>query len=93
MTTTGLDPAAALMRQAFRRYVSSVMVLTYTDAQHHAYGMTMIVVTHEMGFARHAADTVCFFRDGRVLESGQPAEIFDNPRHQETRSFIRGMER
>jgi ABC-type histidine transport system ATPase subunit len=53
----------------------------------------MILVTHEMGFARHTADTVCFFRDGRVLESGPPAEIFDNPRHQETRSFIRGMER
>jgi polar amino acid transport system ATP-binding protein len=58
-----------------------------------AEGMTMIVVTHEMGFARHTADTVCFFRDGRVLESGPPAEIFDTPRHQETRSFIRGMER
>jgi polar amino acid transport system ATP-binding protein len=58
-----------------------------------AEGMTMIVVTHEMGFAKHTADTVCFFRDGRVLESGPPAEIFDNPRHQETRSFIRGMER
>jgi flavin reductase (DIM6/NTAB) family NADH-FMN oxidoreductase RutF len=40
MMTTGLDSPAFLMRQAFRRYVSSVMVLTYTDADHHAYGMT-----------------------------------------------------
>jgi flavin reductase (DIM6/NTAB) family NADH-FMN oxidoreductase RutF len=40
MMITGLDSPAVLMRQAFRRYVSSVMVPTYTDADHHAYGMT-----------------------------------------------------
>jgi polar amino acid transport system ATP-binding protein len=52
-------------------------------------GMTMIVVTHEMGFAREVADRVLFFDGGRVLEESTPAEIFNNPRHERTRDFLR----
>lgn len=52
-------------------------------------GMTMIVVTHEMQFARDMADRVVFFHGGQVLESGPPDEIFSNPAHERTRDFLR----
>jgi polar amino acid transport system ATP-binding protein len=51
-------------------------------------GMTMIVVTHEMGFAREVADTVVFMDDGVVVESGRPADVLANPRHERTRAFL-----
>jgi polar amino acid transport system ATP-binding protein len=51
-------------------------------------GMTMIVVTHEMGFAREAGDTVVFMDDGVVVESGPPGEVLANPRHERTRAFL-----
>jgi ABC-type polar amino acid transport system ATPase subunit len=51
-------------------------------------GMTMIVVTHEMQFARDMADKVLFFDAGLVAESGSPDEIFSNPRHERTREFL-----
>jgi polar amino acid transport system ATP-binding protein len=51
-------------------------------------GMTMIVVTHEMGFAREVADEVYFMDDGIVVESGKPAELLDSPRHERTRAFL-----
>jgi polar amino acid transport system ATP-binding protein len=53
-----------------------------------AAGMTMVVVTHEIGFARGAADSVVFMDGGVVVESGTPAELFDNPSHERTRSFL-----
>jgi len=52
-------------------------------------GMTMIVVTHEMQFARDMADRVIFFDDGRVAESGPPEQIFENPQNERTREFVR----
>jgi polar amino acid transport system ATP-binding protein len=51
-------------------------------------GMTMIVVTHEMGFAREVADTVVFMDEGVVVESGKPSEVLRNPQHERTRSFL-----
>jgi len=51
-------------------------------------GMTMVVVTHEMGFARQVADRVMFIDEGLVIEEGSPAEIFDNPREERTRRFL-----
>jgi len=51
-------------------------------------GMTMIVVTHEIGFARGVADTVVFMDGGVVVESGKPAEVLENPRHERTRAFL-----
>jgi polar amino acid transport system ATP-binding protein len=51
-------------------------------------GMTMIVVTHEIGFAREVADTVVFMDDGVVVESGQPAEVLGNPQHERTKAFL-----
>ncbi len=51
-------------------------------------GMTMIVVTHEIGFAREVADTVVFMDDGMVVESGPPAEVLGNPQHERTKAFL-----
>jgi polar amino acid transport system ATP-binding protein len=50
--------------------------------------MTMIVVTHELGFAREVADRVVFMDDGRIVEAGSPQEILSRPQHQRTRDFI-----
>ena len=51
-------------------------------------GMTMIVVTHEMGFARKVADTIAFMDAGLIVESGSPDEVLDNPVHERTKSFF-----
>ncbi|MBF2477381.1 amino acid ABC transporter ATP-binding protein [Listeria marthii] len=51
-------------------------------------GMTMIIVTHEMGFAREVGDRVIFMDGGYIVEEGKPAEIFDNPTHERTISFL-----
>ncbi|MCU0494098.1 MAG: amino acid ABC transporter ATP-binding protein [Chloroflexaceae bacterium] len=51
-------------------------------------GMTMLCVTHEMGFAREVADRIVFFDQGKIVEEGPPAQIFANPRHERTRLFL-----
>jgi polar amino acid transport system ATP-binding protein len=51
-------------------------------------GMTMIVVTHEMGFAREVADSLVFMDSGVVVESGKPAEVLSNPQHERTKAFL-----
>ncbi|AQA06687.1 ectoine/hydroxyectoine ABC transporter ATP-binding protein EhuA [Mycobacterium sp. MS1601] len=53
-----------------------------------ATGMTMIVVTHEVGFARHVSDRVIFMADGVVVEDGPPSRVIDNPQMPETRTFL-----
>jgi polar amino acid transport system ATP-binding protein len=73
--TSALDP----------QLVSDVLNLVRELA---ASGMTMIVATHEMGFAREVADKVCFLDAGRILEEGPPAQIFSNPREPRTREFL-----
>ena len=52
-------------------------------------GMTMLIATHEMGFAREVADQLCFIHEGRVLESGPPAQVLTDPTHDRTRQFLR----
>ena len=51
-------------------------------------GMTMIIATHEMGFAKEIADKVCFLDQGVILEEGPPEQIFSSPREQRTREFL-----
>ena len=51
-------------------------------------GMTMLCVTHEMGFARSVADRVIFMSEGRIIEEAPPEQFFNNPRHEKTRSFL-----
>jgi polar amino acid transport system ATP-binding protein len=48
----------------------------------------MIIVTHEMGFARDVADRVCFLEGGRILEEGDPTQLFSEPEHPRTRRFL-----
>ena len=52
-------------------------------------GMTMVVVTHEMGFAREVADRVIFMDEGQIIEEGTPNEIFNNPQHPRTQDFLK----
>jgi len=51
-------------------------------------GMTMVVVTHEMGFAREVGDRVYYMDEGKIVENGQPDEIFSNPKNERTRAFL-----
>jgi polar amino acid transport system ATP-binding protein len=52
-------------------------------------GMTMVIATHEMGFARQIADRVCFLYEGAILEQGPPETIFGSPKHERTKGFLR----
>ena len=51
----------------------------------------MVVVTHQMSFARNVASRVVFFADGKILESGTPEQIFDHPQHERTRQFLASL--
>jgi polar amino acid transport system ATP-binding protein len=51
-------------------------------------GMTMVIVTHEMGFAREVATRVMFMDEGRIVEENTPQELFSNPQHQRTKEFL-----
>jgi polar amino acid transport system ATP-binding protein len=65
-------------------------VLTVMEELAHE-GSTMIVVSHEMGFAREAADRIVFLEEGRILEQGPPEQVLDAPTHEETRRFLRRL--
>ncbi|WP_280831047.1 amino acid ABC transporter ATP-binding protein [Mycolicibacterium frederiksbergense] len=73
--TSALDP----------ELVGEVLAVMKTLA---AEGMTMVVVTHEMGFAREAADQLAFMDGGVILESGDPREVMSNPKHERTKAFL-----
>ena len=51
-------------------------------------GMTMLAVTHEMGFAREAANRIILFDEGQIVEDRPPADFFNNPRHERSRNFL-----
>ena len=55
------------------------------------HNLTMIMVTHQMGFAREFADRVCFFYQGKIAEEGNPREMFSNPKNERTRQFLRAV--
>jgi ABC-type polar amino acid transport system ATPase subunit len=76
------EPTSALDPELIGE-VLSVMKSLATDLH-----MTMMVVTHEMGFAREVANRLCFFHEGRILEEGTPDEMFDNTQFPETRKFL-----
>jgi ABC-type polar amino acid transport system ATPase subunit len=73
--TSALDPET----------ISSVLDVMRALARE---GTTMIVVTHEMGFAREVADWVVFMAEGQIVEQGPPGPFFENPQHERTRSFL-----
>lgn len=74
--TSALDP----------ELVGDVLAVMRTLADE---GMTMIVVTHEMGFAREVADRVCFLHGGYIVESGAAEQVLGNPQHPRTQDFLR----
>jgi polar amino acid transport system ATP-binding protein len=75
------EPTSALDPELVGEVLSVIKDLAAT-------GTTMIVVTHEIGFAREVADLAVFLDDGRILEQGPPAQVLDHPRHPRTREFI-----
>jgi polar amino acid transport system ATP-binding protein len=75
------EPTSALDPELVGDVLSAMQLLARA-------GMTMIVVTHEIGFAREVADTVVFMDGGVVVESGEPREVLSNPRHERTKSFL-----
>jgi ABC-type polar amino acid transport system ATPase subunit len=75
------EPTSALDPEMVKE-VLDVMLELATE------GMTMVVVTHEMGFARSVADRVIFMDEGRIVEQNPPREFFQNPRNERTRDFL-----
>ncbi len=75
------EPTSALDPEMIKEVLD-----TMTDLAE--YGMTMIVVTHEMGFARAVADRLYFFDEGLIVESGTPEEIYSNPQEERTKLFL-----
>lgn len=74
--TSALDP----------EMVGDVLQVIKDLAEEH--DLTMLIVTHEMNFARDVADRVCFFCDGKILEEGSPEQIFSNPSQERTQQFL-----
>ena len=75
------EPTSALDPETIKE-VLDVMVDLAED------GMTMLVVTHEMGFARRIADRIIFMDAGRIVEQNEPQAFFENPRHERTKAFL-----
>jgi polar amino acid transport system ATP-binding protein len=78
------EPTSALDPELVGEVLASMKLLA-------SGGMTMIVVTHEMGFAREAADRVVFMDHGVIVESGSPEEVLTSPREARTKAFIESV--
>jgi polar amino acid transport system ATP-binding protein len=76
------EPTSALDPEMIKEVLDVMQTLAST-------GMTMLVVTHEMGFARNAANDIIFMDHGRVVERATPAEFFSNPKEERTRTFLK----
>ena len=75
------EPTSALDPEMINEVLEVIEELAHS-------GITMLVVTHEMGFARHAADRMVFFDQGTVVEQGTPEHIFESPEHERTKRFL-----
>ena len=75
------EPTSALDPEMTREVLDVIQDLAHG-------GMTMVIVTHEMGFAREVADRVLFFDEGQIIEEGPPAQVLGNPREERTRRFL-----
>ena len=75
------EPTSALDPEMIKEVLDTMIELAES-------GMTMIVVTHEMGFARTVANNVVLMADGQVIETGAPEDFFGNPQHERTRAFL-----
>jgi general L-amino acid transport system ATP-binding protein len=75
------EPTSALDPEMVKEVLDTMVQLAQE-------GMTMLCVTHEMGFARQVADTVCFLHDGVIHEQGPPAQVLGDPQQERTRQFL-----
>ena len=75
------EPTSALDPEMIKEVLDAMKELAHS-------GMTMIVVTHEMGFAREVADRIAFFDQGELIEANTPAAFFNNPEHERTKQFL-----
>ena len=75
------EPTSALDPELVGEVLKVMKILAKT-------GMTMVIVTHEMGFAREAADYVAFMDEGKIIEQAEPNDLFDNPKHKRVQSFL-----
>ncbi len=75
------EPTSALDPEMIKEVLDVMTELAHT-------GMTMLVVTHEMGFARAVAHRICMFDNGEIVEEAKPEEFFNNPRHERTKLFL-----
>jgi len=75
------EPTSALDPEMIKEVLDTMIDLAKS-------GMTMIVVTHEMGFAREVADRMYFFDEGKIVETGTPNDIYNNPQEDRTRLFL-----
>jgi glutamine transport system ATP-binding protein len=75
------EPTSALDPEMIKEVLDVMLALA-------EQGMTMVVVTHEMGFARAAADRLVFIDEGRIVEQGDPATVFENPKEERTKAFF-----
>ena len=66
-------------------------VLNVIRSLNKEHNLTMIMVTHQMGFAREISDRVCFFYEGKIFEQGPPEQIFDNPQNERTKQFLNAV--
>lgn len=76
------EPTSALDPEMIKEVLDVMKELAKT-------GMTMIVVTHEMNFAQEVADRIILFDQGKIIETGTPGEMFNNPKHERTKLFYR----
>jgi ABC-type polar amino acid transport system ATPase subunit len=85
-----LDPAIMLFDEVTSALDPELVAGILADMQRLAEeGMTMLVVTHEMGFAREVGDRIVFMDQGVVVEEGQPEQVISNPQHPETQAFLK----
>ena len=66
-------------------------VLNVIRSLNKEHDLTMIMVTHQMGFAREISDRVCFFNEGKIFEQGPPMQLFDNPQNERTKQFLHAV--
>jgi ABC-type polar amino acid transport system, ATPase component len=66
-------------------------VLNVIRSLNKEHNLTMIMVTHQMGFAREISDRVCFFNDGKIFEQGPPEQLFGDPKNDRTKQFLHAV--
>ena len=86
-----LDKAQLFEKNPEERKGKWSKVLNVIRSLNKEHDLTMIMVTHQMGFAREISDRVCFFNEGKIFEQGPPEQLFDNPQNERTKQFLHAV--